>query len=115
MKAMILAYEAPDDFARRNDPAAFAVYMQPWKAYAARLGAMTGAPLDAPETATCVSVRDGRRIVEDGPFADSKEQLGGYFIVEARDLAHAAELGAACPAAITGRVDVRIIPDYAGD
>lgn len=115
MKAMILAYESPDDFARRNVPGDFGAYMQPWIAYATKLGAIVGAPLDAPETATCVSVRNGRRIVEDGPFADSKEQLGGYFVVEARDLAHAAELGAACPAARTGRVDVRIIPDYAGE
>ncbi|MDZ7627669.1 MAG: YciI family protein [Parvularculaceae bacterium] len=116
MKAMILAYESPGDFAMRTDKAAFESYMAPWFAYAKAMNEAgvnrSGAPLLGPETATVVSISNGRRQVEDGPFADTKEQLGGYFIIEVADLDEAARWGAKCPAAKSGRVDVRAIPDY---
>jgi len=117
MKAMILAFEPPGDFAlRRADKAVFEAYMAPWTAYAdamTKAGVMRGgAALKEPETATVVSIENGRRRVEDGPFADAKEQLGGYFIIEVADLDEAARWGAKCPAAKSGRVDVRLIPDY---
>lgn len=117
MRAMLLAYEAPEDFAlRRAGKAAFEAYMGEWFAYS---DAMTkagvsrgGAALKEPGTATTVKIADGRRRVEDGPFADTKEQLGGYFILEVESLDEAARWGARCPAAKSGRVDVRAIPDY---
>lgn len=117
MKAMILAFESPGDFAqRRAEKAAFDAYMAPWFAYSdamAKAGIMRGgAALKEPGTATLVSIENGKRRVEDGPFADTKEQLGGYFVVEVRDLDEAARWAAKCPAAITGFVDVRAIPDY---
>ena len=115
MKAMLLAYEAPGDFARRN-PAEMEAYMAPWIAYTAEMRQAGvnrgGAPLLGPETATVLSVRDRRRTVEDGPFADTKEQLGGYFILEVADLDEASRWAANCPAAKNGYVEVRTIPDY---
>lgn len=117
MKAMLLAFETPGDFAlRRADKATFDAYMGEWIAYSGALekaGVIRGgAALKEPETATVVSIENGRRRVEDGPFADTKEQLGGYFILEVADLDEAARWAARCPAAKTGRVDVRAVPDY---
>lgn len=117
MKAMLLAFESPGDFAlRRADKATFNAYMGEWFAYSeamTKAGVVRGgAALKAPETATVVSIENGRRRVEDGPFADTKEQLGGYFILEVADLDEAARWAAKCPAAKTGFVDVRAVPDY---
>ena len=117
MKAMILAYESPGDFAlRRADKETFDAYMGGWIAYSEAMTkagvARGGAALKEPATATVVSIRDGFRRVEDGPFADTKEQLGGYFIIEVADLDEATRWAARCPAAKTGFVDVRAIPDY---
>lgn len=117
MRAMILAFESPDDFAKRDlKGAAFADYMAPWRAYVddlTRAGVMRGGgALQAPAMATTVSIKNGRRCVADGPFADAREQLGGYFIVETTTLDDAARWGARCPSAKTGRVEVRAIPDY---
>ncbi len=116
MKAMILAFEAPGDFARRADKAQFKAYMDGWYAFGGSLekaGILrNGAPLMGPETATKVSVRDGRRTVEDGPFSDSKEQLGGFFLIEVASLDEAAQWAKQCPAAKDGRIDVRVVPDY---
>ena len=117
MKAMLLAYEPPGDFAlRRADKHTFDAYMGEWFAYSeamTKAGVIRGgAALKEPETATVVSVESGKRRVEDGPFADAKEQLGGYFILEVANLDEAAGWAAKCPAAKSGRVDVRAIPDY---
>ena len=120
MKIMILAYETADDFAKRDlketDQAAFAEYMKPWYAYGEMLTKtgkfLSGAALEQPHTATMLSVRDGKRQVEDGPFADAKEQLGGYFIMDAPDMKTAQEWAAACPSSETGRTEVHVIPDY---
>ena len=58
-------------------------------------------------SATTVRMRDGKRLVEDGPFADSKEQIGGYFVIDVDDLDTALDWAAKCPSALTGSVEVR--------
>jgi hypothetical protein len=58
-------------------------------------------------SATTVRVRDGKRVVTDGPFAETKEQLGGYYLVEAVDLDEAIAIAAKIPAARHGSVEVR--------
>ena len=58
-------------------------------------------------SATTVRMRDGKRLVEDGPFADSKEQIGGYFVIDVDDLDAALDWAAKCPSALTGSVEVR--------
>ena len=65
------------------------------------------APLHPTSTATSVRVRDGRKLVTDGPFAETREQLGGYFLVEAHDLDEAIAIAARIPAARFGTVEVR--------
>ena len=69
-----------------------------------------------PPTATTVRVRDGERMLTDGPYAETKEQLGGYYLLECKDLDDGAQLGGADPGgASPARVEVRPIMDYEGD
>ena len=73
-------------------------------------GVSPGLQLDAPETATTVRVQDGKTLTTDGPFAETKEALGGYLIFEAASLDAAIELAAQVPAArMGGAIEVRPI------
>ena len=65
-------------------------------------------------TATSVRVRDGKRLVTDGPFAETHEQLGGYFLVEAQDLDEAIAIAARIPGARKGTVEIRPLLELAG-
>ncbi|MGA7380666.1 MAG: YciI family protein [Terriglobales bacterium] len=64
-------------------------------------------PLQPVATATCVKVRDSKRVVTDGPFAETREQLGGYFMVEARNLDEAIDIAGRIPSARKGTVEIR--------
>jgi hypothetical protein len=66
-----------------------------------------GDPLQVPETGTTVRMKEGKRYVQDGPYADTKEQLGGFTILELPSLDAALEWAARCPAASIGAVEVR--------
>jgi hypothetical protein len=66
-----------------------------------------GNPLQPTQTATTVRVRDSKRVVTDGPFAETKEQLGGYYLVEAKDLDEALGIAARIPGARFGSIEVR--------
>lgn len=67
------------------------------------------APLHLPDTATTVRVRSDETLITDGPFAETHEQLGGYFILDCEDLDEAIELAALCPMARLGSVEIRPI------
>ena len=71
-----------------------------------------GEALQPNPTATTVRVQDGKSIVTDGPFVEAKEALGGFYLVEARDLDEALELAAACPGAQFGAIEVRPIMEF---
>jgi hypothetical protein len=66
-----------------------------------------GAGLEPPDTATTIRIVDGKRQVQDGPFADTKEQLGGYFLIDVPDLDAALEWAARYPAGPGGGVEIR--------
>jgi hypothetical protein len=68
---------------------------------------LAASPLQPVSTATSVQVRDGKRLVTDGPFAETREQLGGYFLVDARDLDEAIAIASKIPAAQKGTVEIR--------
>lgn len=68
-----------------------------------------GEALQPTAAATTVRVREGKRIVTDGPFAETREQLGGFYLVEARDLDDALEMAARIPSARVGSIEVRPI------
>lgn len=65
------------------------------------------APLHPVENSTTVRVREGRRLVTDGPFAETREQLGGYFMIDAKDLDDAIAVAARIPGARRGTVEIR--------
>jgi hypothetical protein len=71
-------------------------------------------PLQSVTTATSVRVRNGKRLVTDGPFAETREQLGGYFLVEATDLNDAISIAARIPGARKGTVEVRPVVELSG-
>ena len=112
MQYVVLIYESPKDFESRgggrSDP-----YIAAWRAYHKALVAagvyVGGAPLQDIGTATTVRLKDGQRRVQDGPFAEAKEQLGGFIILELPSIDAALEWAARCPAAATGAVEVRPI------
>ncbi|SPE44522.1 DGPFAETKE domain protein [Candidatus Sulfotelmatobacter sp. SbA7] len=75
-------------------------------------------PLQPVATATCVKVRDSKRLVTDGPFAEAREQLGGYFMVEAKNLDEAIDIAGRIPSARKGTVEIRPvveIPNLPGE
>lgn len=111
MKYAIIVYETPAELAAREDPARAGAYWAAYQAYSAALVqggvAAGGAGLQPPATATTVRLRGGQRLVQDGPFADTKELLGGFFTIDVPDLDTALEWAARCPSAATGSVEVR--------
>ncbi len=68
---------------------------------------LTGFPLHPTSASTSVQVREGKRLVTDGPFAETREQLGGFMIFEAKDLAEAIEVAARIPLAQKGTIEIR--------
>jgi hypothetical protein len=75
---------------------------------------LAAAPLHPVSTATSVRVRDGKRLVTDGPFAETREQLGGYFLIDARDLDEALGIAARIPGARKGTIEVRPVIELEG-
>jgi hypothetical protein len=71
-------------------------------------------PLHPVSTATSVRVRDGKRLVTDGPFAETREQLGGYYLVEARDLDEAIGIAERIPPARFGTIEIRPVMEIVG-
>src|SRR5688572_23542355 len=107
---MLLIYESPKDFeARSGDQTT--PYIAAWRAYHKSLldaGVFVGGdPLQSADSATTVRLKAGQRHVQDGPYADAKEQLGGIIVLELPTLDAALDYAARCPAAATGAVEVR--------
>jgi hypothetical protein len=71
-------------------------------------------PLQPTTTATSVRVREGKRLVTDGPFAETREQLGGYFLIDAKDLDEAIAIAACIPMARKGTVEIRPVVEIEG-
>jgi len=71
-------------------------------------------PLHSVATATSVRVREGKRIVTDGPFAETREQLGGYYLIEAKDLDEAIAIAERIPPARIGTIEIRPVMEISG-
>src|SRR5262249_35035694 len=110
MQFALLIYESPEAFAARKSDRAES-YTGAWRAYHKALVEsgvyVAGDPLEVPETGTTIKIKDGKRGVQDGPYADTKEQLGGFITLELPSLDAALEWAARCPAASYGAVEVR--------
>jgi hypothetical protein len=110
MQFALLIYESPEAFGTRkndeNDP-----YLGAWRAYYKALleaGIYGGGDaLEVPETGTTIRVEKGKRRVQDGPYAETKEQLAGFIMLELPSLDAALDWAARCPAASAGAVEVR--------
>lgn len=111
MKYMMIFRETDAAFAERTSPEKGPAYRAAWMAYIDALGqsgtVVSGAGLEVPATATTVRVRDGVRHVQDGPYPDSKEQLGGYFVIDVAGLDEALAWAARAPSASYASVEVR--------
>jgi hypothetical protein len=115
MQYLVLIYsEEPTE---APDPAQIGAVMEEYNAYTQMLrdrGAyLHGEALQPTATATTVRIRDGQTMTTDGPFAETKEALGGFYLIEAKDLDEALALGASCPGAKWGSIEVRPIVDFA--
>ena len=110
MQFALLIYESPEAFASRNKHETDS-YHGAWRAYHKAIVEagifVAGDPLQVPETGTTVRLKEGKRHVQDGPYADTKEQLGGFTILELPSLDAALDWAARCPAASYGAVEVR--------
>ena len=110
MKYMMAIYETEADFhARTNEKQE--TFWGAWRAYHKAMvdaGVYVGGnALQPPATGTTVRLKGGKRQVQDGPYADTKEQLGGFIILELPSLDAALDWAARCPAATSGAVEVR--------
>jgi hypothetical protein len=110
MEYMLLIYETAMDFdARTNETGE--TFRGAWRAYyKAMVDAgvyVSGSPRHPSATGTTVRLRNGKRHVQDGPYADTKEQLAGFIILELPSLDAALDWAARCPSAATGAVEVR--------
>ena len=115
MQYLVLIYS--EEPAAAPDPAQIGAVMEEYDAYSQMLRDtghyVAGEALQPTTTATTVRIRDGRTLTTDGPFAETKEALGGFYLVEAKDLDEALALGGACPGAKWGSIEVRPIVDFA--
>ena len=114
MQYMLLIYleENAMDSAEREQ--CFAESTQLCHDLAARGKFLGASPLHPVSAATSVRMREGKRLVTDGPFAETREHLGGYFLVEAKDLDEALGIAAKIPGARKGTVEVRPVLELAG-
>jgi hypothetical protein len=107
MKYMLLIYTDPAAFDPAQGEQIHGEYMAFTQEIVESGELVAGDPLEPAETATSVRVRDGKRTTTDGPFAETKEVLGGYYIVDVKDLDRAVELATKLPDSRTGSVEIR--------
>jgi hypothetical protein len=112
MQYLMLIYHSEEGFEKTSEKDMNAIYQeygQLREDLLAKGKFVGGNQLTTTSTATSVRVRDGKRLVTDGPFAETKEQLGGYFLVNADDLDEAIAIAARIPSARNGTIEVRPI------
>jgi hypothetical protein len=120
MKYALLIYdeETANPSPEPPDPAVWGKVMEEYNAYTEAIKSagvhVGGEALQPNPTATTVRVRDGRTLTTDGPFAETKEGLGGFYLLECADLDEALAWAAKCPGSWYGSVEVRPIVDFEG-
>ena len=114
MKYMLLIYLDEKALSETEREACYVESLQLAQAIYASGQYLGANPLHPTAMATSVRVREGKRLVTDGPFAETREQLGGYFLVEAKDLDEALGIAARIPMARKGTVEVRPVIEIPG-
>jgi len=118
MKYMLLIYDNEQAWAKLNEPEqrkVYGEYMQFTEDIKASRNYLAGAQLHPIGTASSVRVRDGKELVTDGPFAETHEQLGGYYLIEAKNLDEATHIAARIPSARYGTVEVRPVVERSAE
>jgi len=114
MKYMLLVYLAEDAMDEAAREHCYQESTQLCQDLAASGHFLAAAPLHPVSTATSVRVREGKPIVTDGPFAETREQLGGYYIIDAQNLDEAIRIAVRVPPALVGTVEIRPVIEVAG-
>ena len=114
MKYMLLIYGDEQALSETERQDCYAESAQLAKDIHARGQFLSANPLQPTAMATSVRMRDGKRLITDGPFAETREQLGGYFLVDAKNLDEAIAIAAKIPMARKGTVEVRPVIDIPG-
>lgn len=115
---MLAFFEDTAEVARRENPATAADHHGAWQAYVGAIAASGcvrgGRGLQPPRQGVSVRVAGGQRQVQDGPYADTREHLGGYFVIDVPSLEDALEWAARAPCSSAGHVEVRpVLPPQA--
>ena len=110
MKYMLLIYDEEQAWAKLSEAERQQIYGE-YGQFSQQIKSsgqyVTGAQLQPISAATSVRVRNGKRLLTDGPFAETREQLGGYYLVDAKDLDEALGVAARIPSARLGTIEVR--------
>ena len=114
MKYILLIYAAEDAWTDAEREVCYAESVRLTHDLHEKGQFLAASPLHPVSTATSVKVREGKRLVIDGPFAETKEQLGGYFLVDAKDLDEAIAIAGRIPGARKGTVEVRPVIELTG-
>jgi hypothetical protein len=117
MQYILLIYASEAMQAKRSEAennAVFGGYMDFTQSIKGSGHYVAGEPLEASKTATTVRVKDGKTMRTDGPFAETREQLGGYYIIEAKDLDEAVSIAARIPDAKGGSIEIRPVMKIPG-
>ena len=117
MKYMLLVHHDEEAFAKRDESERQQL-LQESVQLANQLHSdgkyLSAAPLHPSSETVCVQVRNSKRLVTDGPFAETREQLGGYFLIDAKNIDEAIEISGRIPGARIGTVEVRPVTEVAG-
>jgi hypothetical protein len=114
MKYMLLIYGDEDEWTQTEREDCYAESLQLVQQLRASGQYVSSAPLHSVTTATSVQTRDGKKFVTDGPFAETREQLGGYYLIDAEHLDEAIAIAERVPAARKGTVEIRPIVELSG-
>jgi hypothetical protein len=114
MKYMLLIYNDENAWTQNELEQCYAESVQLTQALHTNGQYLGAAPLHSVAMATSVRVRDGKKLVTDGPFAETREQLGGYFLIEAQDLDDAIAIASRIPSVHKGTVEIRPIVELTG-
>lgn len=114
MKYMLLVYMDEQAMTEQEREHCYVESAQLTQDLNARGQYLSASPLHPVSTATSVRVRDGKRVVTDGPFAETREQLGGYYVVDAKDLDEAMGIAERVPPARFGTIEIRPVMEITG-
>lgn len=114
MKYMLLIYSDESAWTESEREQCFAESIELTQQLHAKGQYLGASPLHPVATATSVRIRDGKKLVTDGPFAETREQLGGYFLIDAMDLDEAIAIAKQIPSVHKGTVEIRPVLELSG-